>query len=233
MGKVVLGGTIKTSITDNDESSALVYIHIRFESFKIYGFLNDTRFHTTAPGREARRVYSFSDDIQRAFYSGHFSGHGIKAKAVSLPNSILWSMYLESWRVSDSCLLNIDELDNCLTNLFHETGIIIPGDVPSLPVLYGNGAFPCLPTILHRYSDPNVNERRINTRLSSVRQSIEHIFGIHKNIFHLFHQPERFKLLHLGVDAIQLIVNSFILLNCDTCFNESAYECMLRASSMH
>ena len=62
------GGTIETNITYNDESSTLVHIDIPLESFRIYGFLDDTRFRTTAPGREARRVYDFSDDIHRAFY---------------------------------------------------------------------------------------------------------------------------------------------------------------------
>ena len=121
---------------------------------------------------------------------------------------MIGSVYLGSWRVSDSSLLNLSRLNNYLTNLFHESSVIISVNDPTLPVLYGDEIFPCLPTILPRYSNLNVNERRINTRLSSIRQSIEHIFGIHKNTFHLFNQSERLKLLHQGVDAAQLIFDS-------------------------
>ena len=145
---------------------------------------------------------------------------------------MIGSVYLGSWRASDSSLLNLSGLDNYLANLFNESSVIIPGYVSTLPVLYGDGIFSCLPTIHLRYSNHNVNERRINTRLSSIRQNIEHIFGVHKNTFHLFNRPERFKLLHQGVDATQLIFNSCLLLNCYTCFNESTREFMLRATSI-
>ena len=123
---------------------------------------------------------------------------------------MIGSVYLGSWRVSDSGLLNLSGLDACLTNLFHEEGIVIHGEQPMLPVLYGDGVFPNLPTILPRYNDPSVDERRINTRLASVRQNIEHIFGLHGNLFQLFKLPDRFKLLHQGHDAFQLIFNSFL-----------------------
>ena len=230
--KVISGGTIETSAQNDLEMSTLVHVHMPLETFRIYGFLDDTGFRTTAPGREARRKYGFTDDIQRSFYSGYFSAHGIKAQVLSLPNGMIGSIYLGSWRVSDSGMLNLSGLDNYLTTLFHENEIIIPGNIPTLPVVYGDGVFPCLPTILPRYNNPNVDERRINTRLSSIRQNIEHIFGVHKNIFQLFNRPEKFKLLHQGQDAIQLIFNSFLLLNCYTCFNESTCEFILRAPTI-
>ena len=81
---------------------------------------------------------------------------------------MIGSVYLGSWRVSDPGLLNLSGRNTYLTNLFHESSIIVPGDTPSLTVLYGDGVFPCLPTKLPRYSDLNVNERRMNSRLASV-----------------------------------------------------------------
>ena len=65
-------------------------------------------------------------------------------------------------------------------------------------VLYDDNVFPNLSTILLRYNNPIINERRINTRLANVRQNIEHIFGLDRNIFKLFRYPERFQLLYQG-----------------------------------
>ena len=61
--KVVSGGTIETSNANGKGSSTLAHIDMPFESFRIYGFLDDTGFRTTAPEREARRVHGFSDGI--------------------------------------------------------------------------------------------------------------------------------------------------------------------------
>ena len=174
----------------------------------------------------------FNDDIQRSFYSEYFAGYGIKLQAVSLPNEIIGSIFLGSWRVSDSGLLNLSGLNSYLSSLFHENQIIINGTQPSYPVLYHDGVFPTLPTILPRYSNPTVNERRINTRLANVRQNIEHIFGLHNNLFKLFKYPERFQLLHQGEEAVELIFNSFLLLNGYTCFNTSPCNFLLPAPSI-
>ena len=134
---------------------------------------------------------------------------------------MIGSIFIGSLRVSDSGLLNMSNLNSYLFDLFQELDITLPGESDMLPVLYGDGIFPVLQTILPRYSNPNVDESRINTRLSSIRQSIEHIFALHSNIFELFNQPKKFKLLHQGRDNIYLIFNSFLLLNCYVCFNGS------------
>ena len=82
---------------------------------------------------------------------------------------------------------------------------------------------PILPTVLSRFTIPIADEDRINTRLASARQNIEHIFALHCNIFDLFHNPRHFQLLHYGKE-VHLIFNSFLLLNCYNCFNGSAYS---------
>ena len=156
----------------------------------------------------------------------------MKIQAVSLPNGMIGSIFIASWRVSDAGLLNLSGLNTYLSSLFHENNIIINGTEPSYPVLYGDGIFPNLPTILPRYSNPTVNEKRINTRLANVRQNIEHIFGLHKNVFKLFRHPDRFQLLHQGKEAMKLMFNSFLLLNCYTCFNTSPCSFILSAPSI-
>ena len=44
----------------------------------------------------------FFDDIQRSFYSGYFSTHGLKMQLVTLPNGTVGSVFVGSWRVIDA-----------------------------------------------------------------------------------------------------------------------------------
>jgi hypothetical protein len=53
-----------------------------FDSFRIFGFLDDFGMPTARPGDTARRRWGFIDDIQRAFYSGYFRRHGLKAQVI-------------------------------------------------------------------------------------------------------------------------------------------------------
>ena len=152
-------------------------LEVPFDSFRVFGFLDDTSIRTTAPGIEARRRNGFRDDIQRAFYSGYFSHHGVKVQAVSLPNGMIGSVYIGCLRVSDSGLLNMSRLNAYLSSLFHEHHLELPQADNLLPVIYGDGVFPALPTVVPRYSHPSQYERRINNVLSSVRQNIEHLFA--------------------------------------------------------
>ena len=55
------------------------------------------------------------------------------------------------------------------------------------------------------------NEDRVNRRLAGARQSIEHLFSLHYNIFGLFNIPDRFKLLVHGVECRKMVMNSFFL----------------------
>ena len=43
------------------------FLRIPFEISRIFAFLDDTGFRTTAPGRSTRRRYGFNDDVQRIF----------------------------------------------------------------------------------------------------------------------------------------------------------------------
>ena len=89
-----------------------------------------------------------------------------------------------------------------------------------------------LTTIVARYRNDNETFRMINARMSSVRESIEHLFSLHHNIFSLFHDPARFRLLVSGVEVTRLIFNSFLLLNCYICFNESQNNFMICPPSL-
>ena len=67
-----------------------------------------------------------------------------------------------------------------------------------------------------------VDESRINTMWASDRKNIEHIFVLYSNVFELFNNPKRIKLLHYDKENVRLIFNSFLVLNCYNCFNGSS-----------
>ena len=213
----------ETAVTGDvsNNTTRYVYLTIPFDSFRVFGFIDDTGFRTTAPGISTRRTYGFNDDVQRSFYSAYFAGHGIKAQAVTLPNGMFGSIFIGAWRVSDAGLLNMSGLDGYLTTLLREFNMELSSIGNQLPALYGDGIFPQLVTIIARYQVASGSESRVNHILAAVRQSVEHLFCIHSNVLGLFSIPQRFKLLIHGVEATQMILNSFFLLNCYTCMNES------------
>ena len=112
-------------------------------------------------------------------------------------------------------------LDTYLSQLFQDNNMEIPEAGDQLPACYGDGVFPQLATIVARYSQPNVDQQRINSRMSSVRQSIEHLFVLHKNNFSLFSITYRLKLLLDGRHMIKLVLVSFFIMICFTCFTST------------
>ena len=55
----------------NVGSRSFIFWGIPLNSFRIFGFLDDNGFRTTAPGRRMRTNISVNDDFQRSFYSGY------------------------------------------------------------------------------------------------------------------------------------------------------------------
>ena len=97
--------------------TTIVLLSIPLQSFRIFGFLDDTGFRTTAPAIASCRINGFFDDAQKSFYSAYFSGHGLKVQTLSLLNGMIGSVYLGAWRVSDFGLLNMSSLDSYLSSL--------------------------------------------------------------------------------------------------------------------
>ena len=120
----------------------IVLLNIPFDTFRIFGFLDDTGFRINAPGISNQRVYGFSDDVQRSFYSAYFTVHELKVHTLTLPNGMIDSVYIGAWRVSDAVLLNMSDLDTYITSLFNEYNIRLPGALNQYPAVYGGGIFP-------------------------------------------------------------------------------------------
>ena len=57
--------------------------HFEYDSFRVFGFLDDFALPTARPGNLANQREGFHENIQRAFYSGYFRKHGLKAQYYS------------------------------------------------------------------------------------------------------------------------------------------------------
>ena len=60
---------------------------------------------------QTRRRLRYFEDVQRAFYSGYFTGHGLKVQAVTLPNGLFGSVFVAPLRASDTGLQSMSGLD--------------------------------------------------------------------------------------------------------------------------
>ena len=77
------GGIFQQEIWDGEvvEESWILH-HFDFNTFRIFGFLDDFALRTGRPAGEYSRLRAAIPDIQRAFYSGYFQAHGLKAQVV-------------------------------------------------------------------------------------------------------------------------------------------------------
>ena len=69
-----------------------------------------------------------------------------------------------------------------ISSMFCELNVDMINAYYQFPAVYDDGILNQLATIVARHSSPDENEHRINVRLSSVRQSIEHIFVLQKYV---------------------------------------------------
>jgi len=150
--------------------------HFDFDSFCVFGFLDDFAMPTARHAGSATRTHGFDENIQRAFYSGYLRHHGLKAQVVYLPIGIVGSIFITELRQNDNGVLN-----NYLCWLL--SGHFIRG---LLPCLYCNGFFAIHPTICPRFVNPTPVQSYLNLKFALERQCIEHVFGDHQTRFKLF-----------------------------------------------
>jgi DDE superfamily endonuclease len=203
-------------------AEAAAFLQSLPETFRIFGFVDDYGVQTAAPGYSARRHQDFLHDIQRAYYSGYFRFHGLKAQVVFLPNGMVGSVFVASLAHNDRGMVNLSGLNEYLLSLLQGRGL--PPNGILLPALYADGIFTLSETIIPRFTGQNLTDfhRRLNTRMSGSRISIEHCLGFHNNLFKLFRTPELLSLFMNGEHVHNLVLVSFFVLNCYFCLNQSA-----------
>jgi len=156
--------------------------------------------------------------------------HGLKYQTTLFPNGMVAGVYGTSSNNNDLGVLNLSRLTQHLEDLLFPDYVMGGG---LLPALFGDAIFlgHNYSTIITRYDLVGTAEeqqmlRRLNFRMSGVRQSIEHMYGQLFNLFHLLKTPRQFKLYNNGQLAYRTGVISFFLLNCYTCFNGSPCNSM-------
>ncbi len=93
---IVLRGAIKEIELANGNVIDRQWIrhYFEFESFCVFGFLDDFAIPMVRPGNLPTRRLGFEENIQRAFYLGYLQKHGLKAQVVYLPIGIVGSIFI-------------------------------------------------------------------------------------------------------------------------------------------
>ena len=190
----------------------LIQHYFDFDTFRIFGFLDDFAQPTARPGITPTRLHDYAHDIQRAFYSGYLRSHGLKAQVVYLPIGIIGSVFITEMRQNDNGVQNMSGLNNYVLTIC--AGILIGG---LLPAIYCDGIFAVLVCILPRFTSSDPALHLVNMRLASLRECIEHIFADHRIRFRLFGAPHTLHLFNQGVKVRRMFLVSFFLQNCYYC----------------
>jgi len=139
--------------------------------------------------------------------------HGLKYQTTLFPNGMVAGVYGTSSNNNDLGVLNLSRLTQHLEDLLFPDYVMGGG---LLPALFGDAIFlgHNYSTIITRYDLVGTAEeqqmlRRLNFRMSGVRQSIEHMYGQLFNLFHLLKTPRQFKLYNNGQLAHRTGVISF------------------------
>ena len=127
-----IGGT--QYVNDEVINETWIRHHFNFNTFSIFAILGDFSVPTAHTGDSARRVNSYSHDIQRTFYSGYLHAHRLKAQVVYLPIGLVGSVFITEIRQNDNGVQNISGLNDYVLMLV--AGILIddPMDRDSTPI---------------------------------------------------------------------------------------------------
>ena len=89
------------------------------------------------------------------------------------------------------------------------------------PCLFGDGIFATLATIIGPYRTPNWEQSIVNTRMSSLREDIEHKFSQIFGLYQILRPSWMHNLFFNGEYLRKLFFTCLFMSNCYTCFNES------------
>ena len=208
------------------ESEHVDIVDVPYETFKTFGFIDDTNFRTYRPGTGPNGDYDYASckdnahNIHAAFYSGYMKYHGVKYQTVLLPNGMWGSVYGASMRHNDKGVLNMSGLVDYLISLLQ------PIEGAGLPGLYGDRIFDTYPVIFRAVQNPTDPEHKLDTRMNSLRTSIELAYGVLFNTSRLLRDKSKAKLLKDKKQAMRFGIVCFFLSNCKTCLRGSQVNSM-------
>ena len=132
---------------------------------------------------------------------------------------MIGSLYICSLRHNDNGVQNLSGLNDYLIHLLNP--LYQTGNQLVYPAVYGDAIFTPLATIMRPYQNPNDVQRIVNTRMSSLREDIEHKFSQVFNLYQVLRCACRRNLFLNGDFVRKLFFNCLFVSNCYTCFNES------------
>jgi hypothetical protein len=179
--------------------------HFEYDSFRVFGFLDNFSLPTAHPGDSATQREGFHESTQWAFYSGYFCKHGLNVQVVYLTIGLIGSIFITKIHQNDNGIFNMSGLNDYLCWLL--SGHLIHG---LFPCLYCDGIFAIHLTILPRYVNPMPEQLYMNLKFASEWQCIEHCFGDHLYCFKLFWVPHYFLLFNRGVKVQMQCLISFL-----------------------
>ena len=143
----------------------------------------------------------------------------MKAQVLLLPNGMIGSIFICSLRHNDNGVQNLSGLNDYLLTLMDP--LYYNQGNPVYPAVYGDGIFSTLATIMKPYPNPNPEQRIVNTRFSSLRESIEHKFAQVFGLYRILNTQSQHHLFWNGDHVRKLFFTCLFVSNCYTCFNES------------
>ena len=141
-------------------------------------------------------------------------------QVVFLPNGMIGSAYVASMRHNDNGVQNMSGLNDYLCRILSH--LRFPSE--NLPCLYADGIFSTLPTIIPRFLLLGARKelertyfKEVNRAMSPLRNTVEHLFGHHRNLFKLFERKTKFKLFSQREETKKIVLMSYFVLNCYHC----------------
>jgi len=183
--------------------------------FSVCAFIDDHCFETCRPGGPTGSGINRPRAdllLQRAFYNGWKSHHGLKFQTVDLPNGMVMDMWgPRSLRHSDLNLLDWSDLPDRMRRVQGEAGR------RRLKVIYGDSIFPWYQCLRSRHKGPNLTPREIseNAVMTKVRVSIEWHYGEVGRLFPFTNYKKNLKLRKQPCGLIYFVASLFR--NCHTC----------------
>ena len=189
-----------------------IHHHFDFDSFRVFGFLDDYAMPTSRP-QNILRTLGVNLDIQRSIYSGYQRAHGFKAHILWLPIGLIGCVFVTEVRQNDNGVQNISGLSDYLRRLLR--GCLTSARL--FPAVFCDGIFAVLSTVVPRYVNPTPPQHLLNMRLNKFRQMNEHVNARHRQLFSLFAIPRYLMVYKKGVQVRRLCVVSFFIQNCYYC----------------
>lgn len=190
-------------------------IYLKCEALNCcFGFLDGTFLRICRPSRDGYRGF-----WQRLFYSGYKHQHGLLFQGLSLPNGILALMHgpYPGGVYNDLSMLEISGILDMLWSFTEINGVRY--------FLYGDRGYCIEPGLIPpfpRASSMSAREKIFNSRMSSVRVSVEWTFGKIKSLFPFLDVAHKLRIGSMPLGSHYLIAT--LLTNCHSCLygSESA-----------